>query len=80
VSRLWDGANERDSLQPATFANRCGASYKSQRYLETGDLLHALFGNAPSIVNRHTGDPRVTGTTNRIEYFIEEHEHELARR
>ena len=42
--------------------------------------LKALAGNAPYIVNRHTGEIRTTGTAQPIEQYIEEYERELARR
>ena len=52
--------------------------YNSERYLKTGAISHALAGNAPFIVNRHTGEIRVTGTALPIERYIEEYERELA--
>jgi hypothetical protein len=42
--------------------------YTSDRYLKTRDIRYALAGNAPYIVNRHTGEVRVTGTAQPIEY------------
>src|ERR1700733_1541778 len=36
--------------------------YNSKSYLETRDFRYALAGNAPYIVNRQTGELRVTGT------------------
>ena len=46
--------------------------YTSERYLKTRDTRYALAGNAPYIVNRHTGELRVTGTAQPIEYYIAE--------
>jgi hypothetical protein len=54
--------------------------YNSERYLRTRELRYALVGNAPYIVNRHTGEVRVTGTAHPIDYYIAEYEAELARR
>jgi hypothetical protein len=53
--------------------------YTSERYLKTRDIRYAIAGNAPYIVNRHTGEVRVTGTAQPIEHYIEEYERELAR-
>jgi hypothetical protein len=52
--------------------------YTSDRYLKTRDIRYALAGNAPYIVNRHTGEVRVTGTAQPIEYYIAEYERRLA--
>ena len=54
--------------------------YNSARYLKTGNFLHALLGNAPFIVNRNTGEVRVTGTAYPTEYYISEYERSLGRR
>jgi hypothetical protein len=54
--------------------------YTSQRHLRTGEIRYALAGNAPYIVNRHTGEIRVSGTARPVEHYIEEYESELARR
>jgi hypothetical protein len=54
--------------------------YSSARYLRTNDFRYALAGNAPFIVNRHTGEVRTTGTAAPIESYIEDYERELARR
>ena len=52
--------------------------YTSDRYLKTRDMRYALAGNAPYIVNRHTGEVRVMGTAQPIEYSIAEYERRLA--
>jgi hypothetical protein len=57
-----------------------GFFYNSDRHLKTLDLRYALAGNAPYIVNRHTGDVRVTGTAHPIELYIAEYERELLQR
>jgi immunity protein 35 of polymorphic toxin system len=54
--------------------------YNSQRYLETGDILHALAGNAPYLVNRHTGELQVTGTAHPTEHYIAEYQRHLRAR
>ncbi len=51
--------------------------YNSQRYLETQDTQHHLFGNAPFIVNRVTGEILETGTAEEIEFYIAEYEASL---
>ena len=48
--------------------------YNSERYLTTGEISHALAGNAPYIVNRHTGEMRSTGTAYPIEHYIAEYQ------
>jgi hypothetical protein len=52
--------------------------YTSDRYLKTRDIRYAPAGNALDIVNRHTGEVRVTCTAQPIEYYIEGHERRLA--
>ena len=54
--------------------------YTSQRYLETRNITEAIAGNPPYIVNRHTGEVRVTGTGQPTEHYIAQYEIELARR
>jgi len=51
--------------------------YNSQRYLHTRNFMYALAGNAPYIVNRYTGELRVTGTAHPIEHYIAEYERSL---
>ncbi len=36
--------------------------YNTQRFIETGDIIHALAGNAPYLVERATGRVLATGT------------------
>lgn len=47
--------------------------YQLREYLQSGNLSHALAGNAPIIVDRQTGQISVTGTAYSIEYYIEEY-------
>lgn len=46
--------------------------YNSQEFLETGDFLYSLVGNAPFIFNRADGRLYSTGTARPIEHYIEE--------
>lgn len=50
--------------------------YDSRDYLETGDPRHALFGNAPFLVNRHTGAVVTFGTALRTEDYLIAYERE----
>ncbi len=51
--------------------------YNDRRYLETGSSKYVLFGNAPYIVNRFTGEVKVTGTAYPIEDYLAEYEASL---
>lgn len=51
--------------------------YNSQRYLDTQDEEHQLFGNAPYLVNRTTGEILETGTAEDIDFYIAEYEASL---
>jgi hypothetical protein len=51
--------------------------YSSKRYHETGEIRYALAGNAPFIVNMHTGELRSTGTAQPIAYYIDQYERTL---
>lgn len=48
--------------------------YQSKGYLESGDFRDMLDGNAPFIVNRHTGAITVTGTAYDIGHYIDEYD------
>ena len=48
--------------------------YQTKEYLKTGNILDALVGNAPYIVNKYTGELIETGTANPIEDYIAEYE------
>lgn len=54
--------------------------YASRRYLSTRDIRHALAGNAPYFVNRHTREVRATGTAKPIEQYIVDYEREISGR
>jgi len=51
--------------------------YQSKEYLDTNEIQYALAGNAPFIVNRHTGKLSVTGTAQPLDYYIAEYEKNL---
>ena len=44
--------------------------YQSKEFIDTGNILEMLGGNAPFIVNNRTGDIYVTGTSHPIEKYI----------
>lgn len=48
--------------------------YQSKQYVETGDFRCMLGGNAPYLVNRHSGILTVTGTTHDIDFYLNEYE------
>ena len=48
--------------------------YQTKEYLKTGNIVDALVGNAPYIVNKYTGELIETGTANPIEDYIAEYE------
>ena len=50
--------------------------YQAREYLKTGDILDALVGNAPYIVNKYTGELIETGTANPVDDYIAEYEAE----
>jgi hypothetical protein len=45
----------------------------------TDTLARLVGGNAPYIVNRHTGEVRVTSTAHPIEHYVDDNERELSR-
>jgi hypothetical protein len=51
--------------------------YESSEYLRTGNESAALAGNAPYIVNRHTGEVIVTGTAWPTQKYIDDYESRL---
>jgi hypothetical protein len=53
--------------------------YNSERYIKTKDRKYALFGNAPYIVNRYTGELLTTGTSQPIEHYMAAYESEITR-
>ena len=48
--------------------------YQTKEYLKTGNVLDAVVGNAPYIVNKFTGELIEAGTANPIEDYIAEYE------
>ena len=50
--------------------------YQTKEYLKTGNIIDALAGNAPYIVNKYTGELIETGTANPVEEYIAEYESE----
>ena len=48
--------------------------YNSQRYLETGSVIHKLAGNGPIFVNKTTGEVQFYGSTPPLEVIIENYE------
>jgi len=51
--------------------------YQTKDYLESGDIVDALVGNAPFIVNKYTGELIETGTANPVEEYIAVYEAEI---
>lgn len=47
--------------------------YQSKEFVETGDILEMLGGNAPIIINNLNGGISETGTSKPIEEYIEEY-------
>ncbi|CAB1057826.1 hypothetical protein D1BOALGB6SA_2581 [Olavius sp. associated proteobacterium Delta 1] len=52
--------------------------YQSAEYLKSGKLDAILAGNAPYIVNKHTGELVLLGTALSVETYIEDYESRLA--
>jgi hypothetical protein len=50
--------------------------YQTKEYLKTGNIVDALVGNAPYIVNKYTGELIETGTAKPVEEYIAEYESE----
>ena len=48
--------------------------YSAERFVQTQDERLAIAGNAPYIVNRHTGELKATGTARSIESYIADYE------
>ncbi len=47
--------------------------YQSTKFIETGDIMNALGGNAPIIINKFNGSICVTGTGKPTEKHIDEY-------
>lgn len=54
--------------------------YQSREFVESGDPMSELLGNAPYIVNKITGEVRITGTAERIEYYVNEYESRIQKK
>ena len=52
--------------------------YQSRSYLESGDEIRMLAGNAPLIINKHNGSVTLTGTALPIEHYLSQYESQLA--
>ena len=44
--------------------------YQSKKFVETGNILLALGGNAPIIINKYDGNMHFTGTAHPVEKYI----------
>lgn len=44
--------------------------YQTKEFVETGDILSALGGNAPIIINKYDGSMHFTGTAYPVEKYI----------
>jgi hypothetical protein len=44
--------------------------YNTARQIETGDVLDGMVGNAPLIVDRHSGQLLETGTARETDYYV----------
>ena len=51
--------------------------YSSRLYRETGNIMFALGGNSPFIINRNSGEIVLTGTAHPVEKYIAEYETRL---
>lgn len=47
--------------------------YQTKEFIETRDRMKALIGNAPIIINKKTGEIKVTGTAHHINRYIIEY-------
>lgn len=65
-----------DILDDATIERPWGwvFFYQTREFIETGDPLRGLLGNAPLIVERHSGRVIPTGTAHSIEFYVENFE------
>lgn len=50
--------------------------YQSRAYVDGDVVRHALAGNAPIIVDRDTGELRLTGTAHPVSHYVREYEAE----
>jgi hypothetical protein len=54
--------------------------YQTKEYIETGDVMQMAVGNAPIIVDKNSGELKLTGTGYPVEYYIEEYISEVRHR
>jgi hypothetical protein len=54
--------------------------YNTKRYIDTGDTVYAVVGNAPLIVDREDGQLYVTGTAHPLEHYVAEYGKGVKRR
>jgi hypothetical protein len=52
--------------------------YSSKRYRDKHELRYMLFGNAPLLVDKRTGQVHPTGTAQPVEHYIAEYERKLS--
>ncbi len=48
--------------------------YNSRRYLETGEIVYALAGNGPVLVNKKTGEVKFYGSLPTVDVIINDYE------
>lgn len=72
----WPERPELVILEDATIDKEWGwvFFYQSSAYLKSRAFADRIAGNAPYIVDRHTGKVTATGTAFPIEHYIEEYE------
>ena len=53
--------------------------YQSSRYMETGNILDMLAGNAPIFVNRTTNEVWPSGTAGGLDKYVQEYEKRITK-
>ena len=48
--------------------------YDSKKFLELGELIYALVGNAPIIFDNRDQSIHITGTAHGVDYYINQHQ------
>jgi hypothetical protein len=76
VAKFSSPSNELVVVPEATLERSFGWVFfcDSKRFMETGNILFALAGNAPLVVDRYTGDVPVTGTAEPLQNYIAAYE------
>lgn len=54
--------------------------YQTKEFIETKNILHALGGNAPIIINKHDGGMHFTGTAYPVEKYIADYMEEFRKK